>query len=320
MGRTCGTRIAIKAWLAVGLDNRQGVMQVRVHARSKSGRRNHFKAYLAVGSLVAAAVLTVLILFSHYWDSRLDGILLSGAEREPSDPLGFSLLEPHSKEPRRFVYPYSVIPGGVGSAQELKEAILRDRVVAEHYAGFQGDRARIVKLTADKAVYVSYRIGNEVFWTRKKLKLVKGEGLITDGENYARARCGNRFSETPQPKTSPQEPSAKILETPQDPADREITGALVALSPHNSGTALRGLLLSSAPPPGGDGAVPIIPLVPIVGGSGPKGGTLPIGGPTPPNPPPDGGGTPLTPVPEPGTFLLLASGLAGCLGLRTKFN
>ena len=38
---------------------------------------------------------------------------------------------------RRPVYPYSVIPGGVESAQELKNAVLRDSVVAGHYAGFR---------------------------------------------------------------------------------------------------------------------------------------------------------------------------------------
>lgn len=210
---------------------------------------------------------------------------------------------------RRVVYPYSVIAGGVYSAQELKEAVSKDPVVADHYAGFRGDRARIVELPAEKAAYVSYRIGNEVFWTKKKIKLVKGEKLITDGENYVRARCGNRISEKPEPKTSAKEPSPKTLETPLDPSDREIIATLA--TPSNFGTPPNAPTPIVTPPPGGGGFVPPIPIVPVAGGPPPKNG-----GPTPPPPPPP----PITPVPEPSTLLLVASGLAGLLGFRRKFG
>jgi hypothetical protein len=33
----------------------------------------------------------------------------------------------------RAIYPYSVIPGGVESAAELRNSVTRDPVVAEHY-------------------------------------------------------------------------------------------------------------------------------------------------------------------------------------------
>ena len=44
------------------------------------------------------------------------------------------------------VYKYSVVPGGVRNVQELKWAVEHDPVVAAHYAGFDYDRARVVKL------------------------------------------------------------------------------------------------------------------------------------------------------------------------------
>ena len=63
----------------------------------------------------------------------------------------------------RPVYPYSVVPGGVTDARELKWAAQHDPVVASHYAGFDYDHARVVRLLLARAAYVSYRIGNDVY-------------------------------------------------------------------------------------------------------------------------------------------------------------
>lgn len=277
-------------------------MQPRVHSRRRSRRQNHLKTYLAIASLALATVLAVLVLFYEFdsGNSRLVGSPVPSTQK-----LWFGLLASpptghRSNNFGRVVYPYSVIAGGVRGGQELKEAISKDPVVAGHYASFKSDRARIAELPAEKAVYVSYRIGHEVYWTKKKIRLVRGEKLITDGENYARARCGNRISEAPQANTSPEEPSPKILETPVEPLSEEITGELIGPRPYDLEPPI-------SLPPGGL-LVPIIPVVPIGGGSGPN------GGPTPPNHPVP----PVTPVPEPGTLLLVVSGLAGCLGLQRR--
>jgi hypothetical protein len=103
----------------------------------------------------------------------------------------------------RRLYSYSVIPGGVESAQELKTAAGNDSVVAAHYAGFNIENARVVSIDQDRLVYVSYRMGNSVFWTNKKLLLRKGETILTDGKNEARTRCGNRISEEKQAPLAP---------------------------------------------------------------------------------------------------------------------
>ena len=289
------------------------VSQRDMQPRRRSHRRNRSETYLAIAGLVLAGVLVVLVLFSasHFGLPRSNITSVNdNAHRDLSDFFNPSGWEPESNGPRRLVYPYSVIPGGVRNAQELKEAISRDPVVAQHYAGFQRDRARIVQLPAAKAVYVSYRIGSGVFWTKRRIHLVKGEKVVTDGENYARTRCGNRISETPQAKTSPQEPSPKTLETPrEDPSDREIISVLMNPAPVSG--ASNPIALGTAPvatTPTGGVFVPIIPIVPGSNNPPPKNGAPPI---LPPN-----GGLPVTPVPEPSTFLLMASGLAGYLGYR----
>ena len=193
---------------------------------------------------------------------------------------------------RRPVYPYSVIPGGVESAQELKNAVLRDSVVAGHYSDFNLAKARVIRLDSDRALYVSYRLGDRVFWTAKTLKLAKGEAVITDGVNEARARCGNRLSPTPVAPVSPEQPPPQVFETPEAPI-------LVAVNTPPAGPPLTPPGTPASPPetpPGG-----IIPPIfwPPTGG-GPN---------TPPPPPP-----PVT-VPEPGAAPLLAVGLAALLGV-----
>ncbi|MFZ0806554.1 MAG: PEP-CTERM sorting domain-containing protein [Candidatus Sulfotelmatobacter sp.] len=118
----------------------------------------------------------------------------------------------------RPVYPYSIFPGGVKDARELKWAAQHDPVVAAHYAGFDYDHARIVRLTLARTVYVSYRIGQKVYWTRHRVSLHKGETLITDGKITGRTRCANRVEEVPQQATSSLEPPAVQFEEPVAPA------------------------------------------------------------------------------------------------------
>ena len=94
----------------------------------------------------------------------------------------------------RPVYPYSVVPGGVKDAHELKWAAEHDPVVASHYAGFDYDHARIVQLVLARTVYVSYRIGNKIYWTRH----INDNGIVATMvpdiarlERPARAPCSS---------------------------------------------------------------------------------------------------------------------------------
>ncbi len=244
-------------------------------------------------------------------DSRLAG---SNADLASLARNSFSFA-PSSQRGR--VYPYSVVPGGVRSPEDLHQATLRDRVVSRHFSGFDFRRAKVVELGEPRLVYLSYRIGNKVFWTKKKVHLRKGEKLLTDGLISARTRCANQVSATPQNAVSAEEPPAETFEDPF-----EASGSAKRFSfPGNFESALfnRELVpFDPQGPPGSPlfspgGGFPAIFPPPIPSGLPP----IPSGGcdptkeicspgeqPPPPLPPP-------TPVPEPGTILLISSGLAG---------
>lgn len=238
----------------------------------------------------------------------------------------------------RPVYPYSVVPGGVRDARELKWAAEHDPVVAAHYAGFDYDHARIVRLTLARTVYLSYRIGNKVYWTAHRVSLKKGETVLTDGKITARTRCANRVEEMPQQATSRLEPPAIKFEEQIHP----IIGTAVAPPP----VPFESSLLNRNPVPGLGPAPPLSLYDPLNNGNG-----IPISPPPLPqlcgigikkrgSGDPNGGLTGIetgkfhkkkptidpcetgggTEVPEPGTWILLASGLSGiCWKARQKF-
>jgi hypothetical protein len=115
----------------------------------------------------------------------------------------------------RVVYPYSVIPGGVRSREELAASMSRDSVIAAHYADFKVSQARMVKADQPLLMHVSYRMQDQVYWTSKKVEIPEGETLITDGDEIARARCGNRVSAVPVEPISEEEPIIEIFDFPR---------------------------------------------------------------------------------------------------------
>jgi hypothetical protein len=115
----------------------------------------------------------------------------------------------------RAVFPYSVIPGGVQSGEELAAHVAFDKVVADHYSDFNVNRARIVKADKTRMMYVSYRVNDTVYWTQNKVQIPEGELLVTDGECEGRARCGNRVSASPQVPVFDEEPMVEVFDIPQ---------------------------------------------------------------------------------------------------------
>jgi hypothetical protein len=226
-------------------------------------------------------------------------------------------------EVSRPVYPYSVVPGGVQDPRELKWVAEHDPVVAAHYAGFDYDRAQVVRLTLARTVYVSYRIGNRIYWTRRRVTLHKGEKLITDGKITARSRCANRVEETPQQEASPVEPPVQKFDEPV----RSNNGTAMQSPP----VVFQSALLNRPEPAGLGPAGPLSLYDPFVGGNWvpiappplPQGLCEPIkkkgsgsdgeilaGGKKKKAGPCGVGGGSTGVVPEPGTWLLFASGLA----------
>ena len=226
----------------------------------------------------------------------------------PTDPMRASKsilpLADHEERSKRIVYPYSIIPGGIRSVQELKNAIAKDSVVSAHYATFHLAHARIIRLDRERSMHVSYRLGDQVYWTKRELKLAKGETLITDGVQTARTRCGNLISETIVAPVSPKEPTAQELDTPIDP--HYTPGELES---DNRFPELDPVLDPIVPPTGGGSSAGGGIIPPIFLPSGPAG---PMPYPAVPTPPL------VVNTPEPGTATLLLPGLLALLLLLRK--
>lgn len=215
----------------------------------------------------------------------------------------------------RKVYQYSVVPGGVTSPDELEQARRTDPIVAAHFADF-GKNTRITTLQEDMYVYVSYRQGNKIYYTKKRHKVCKGEVVITDGKNFARARCANRLSRVFRPPALAfDEPSAPQFDYVDPPSSPDVVPSDPLLTfyglPDGSGYTPAALAAQTGANPGppspgfGEGPTPILPsLLPFAAGAPafflpPSTGT-PGGG---------GGGTTTVPEPAEWPFLLASASL-----------
>lgn len=327
-------KVGFRRWRSRRWPNRR--WPTRRHRRNRLIRR---VAALLVLAFFAAGLSAVALLYlspslTHSSQRRIEDIDRQKAEVYQARLLRATQesLRPNASR-KRPVYPYSVVPGGVEDVRELKWAAANDPIVAAHYAGFDYDHAHVIRLTVDQTVFVSYRIGNHIYWTRHRLKLRKGEKLITDGKITARARCANRVEEVPQQLNSASEPPPAKFEEPMVASEGsstsippiEFQSALLnrpgisgveptpALSLYNPSSLVNGVPLSPPPLPSGVCS----PKKPGKGETAElsgdtrkkkKGGPCGIGG---------GGGAK---TPEPGTWLLLITGVAAiwwCVRRRT---
>jgi len=112
----------------------------------------------------------------------------------------------------RPVFRYSVLPSGAYSVGELADAIERDPVVRREYGGLTRHTLTRRMVAAPRMAYVSYRIGDRVYWTKHKVQLKAGEQILTDGVTEIRARCGNCISLQPLQPTSNDEPDLAQLD------------------------------------------------------------------------------------------------------------
>jgi hypothetical protein len=239
----------------------------------------------------------------------------------------FDVVDANSAASRAF-YPYSVIPGGAQTPGELRNAVANDSVVRSHYADFVVANTHLERLEKTQAFYVSYRIGNSIFWTKNPLTVRAGEAILTDGANMARTRCGNRLSAVPLAPISNLEPTPETMESAAPAvllASIDTPAELPIVPPPTTAIA-------QPPVPASGIFLPFLPIFPV--GSG--GGSLPPGTPgkpgSPAAPPPEGPPPPPIPplgppppgpppiaTPEPSARLLLAAGLS-CILLLKKLR
>lgn len=294
----------------------------RVRRRQSSRRQRPFRRITVVLAVMILAGLVARSAFRHNssesssskiglssgwtFTSASQNLVTRTQQAVPSQVFGRS---------QRAVYPYSVVPGGVVTPQELREASDHDRIVATHYAGFDFRKARVIQVKHARLVYLSYRIGDQVFWTKKRMSLRVGESLITDGKTTARTRCGNQVSEVPHLITSPAEPAVEVLDQQiAAPAMPAVPFESALLQPPGFGTA--------ALPPTGGGLPPGLTAFPPIGG----GGCAPTpGSPCHPITPPTITPPPVN-MPDPGEPSLLGSlalfwlGVAGVYFHRWKMR
>ncbi|HEX8786842.1 MAG TPA: hypothetical protein VF793_11715, partial [Telluria sp.] len=183
----------------------------RLRAASRLKKRLAVAALLGVGVCAAAFLLQ-----DEPVSERSDQVAETGPAQAAIRQVAATVSLPAAHAGAHRIYPYSVVPGGVSGRAELMHVLQTDQVVAQHYAGLQVASTRVVTVSKPRAVYVSYRKGDQVYWTSKKMMLAQGETLLSDGSSEIRTRCGNRISDVPRLPVEAAGPSAQVLDTAMD--------------------------------------------------------------------------------------------------------
>src|ERR1700730_6287316 len=145
-----------EAWFWADPEN--GDVQVVKRRRTRRHRRNRlFRRWLAV-AVLAVFIASASTVALRYFSPSL--FRFSESAPAPVGRIGLSQSSaveeiPINAQAPRPVYPYSVVPGGVENAKELKWVAEHDPVVAGHYWGFDFEYAQVVRLTLARTVYVS---------------------------------------------------------------------------------------------------------------------------------------------------------------------
>jgi hypothetical protein len=170
-------------------------------------RKKRLRTRLWLGAVIAVAVTVTACT----WEPGAS-TAASTTAAAPTLHVALNSTAPPAATASRRIYPYSIVPGGVGSREDIVRRVSTDQVVARHYASFDIQKAHAVTVSKPRAVHVSYRKGDKIYWTANKVMLAQGETLLSDGTHDIRGRCGNRISDTAMLPVAMNEPSAAELD------------------------------------------------------------------------------------------------------------
>ena len=156
--------------------------------------RKTFVGAVSVGSAVIAVAVLSIVAAPRIYRRMHQPFVKTEAVESPFRITGTSAPPPANQSRFRPVYGHSLVAGGIRSIAELVSLVDSDPQLARHYHGFDLSKARFIALDHDVVAYVSYRLGQGIYWKATPSIILQGEQVITDGENFIRARCGNRIA------------------------------------------------------------------------------------------------------------------------------
>jgi PEP-CTERM motif len=281
-------------------------------------QRRHLQFLVVLFSLVALSGLLTIAGVRYRWVLKQTVRVVTGYHATGIE----AYMPAPNARAQRAIHPYSVIPGGVASIDEVQASVQRDPVVAAHYRGISPYALHFERLPVPVHMYASYRIGQSVYWTNHPILVPRGELVLRDESHFIRARCGNLLAfdlppgipELPQPPLEPPDlvfdyGTPPVLGTtgpaPAEPA--RLAKGVPAVSTNGSPTKFWPPIIP--PPVWCCGSVAAnIPQVPGGGLPAPSTG---LGTPSP-------YGQPTSVAPEPASYVLMLSALGVAIVARRR--
>jgi hypothetical protein len=212
MVANAGTKVRVRPLPHPWHGDMSEVQTRRYRRRSSRSRRREIRAAAisVVSAFVIIAAFAAAVLFlGPLNEARVAPLTTGSDEAVIADDIA---LEAARDESSRTVYPFSVVPGGVYSPEDLAQAVASDPVVSAHYGDVIPAAFHVENVNGPRQAYMSYRIGDQIYWTKRKLALHDGERVLSDGSVTLRARCGNQLSDEPRQPTSDAEPPVQAFE------------------------------------------------------------------------------------------------------------
>jgi hypothetical protein len=200
--------------LSIGIVDRASRHPHGKRRSRRSSRRRNLRVVAWMLACGAAALFLMLAVGRQIGEAdraRIEAADASAAAVDDSD-IDAPVVDDHDLTAGRPVYRYSVIPGGAYTPRELEDAMNRDPVVAEAYRSVAAAGVHAEVVAADTQAYMSYRVGDGIYWTKHPIRLRRGETILTDGATELRGRCGNGISFDPMLPTADSEPTPMELE------------------------------------------------------------------------------------------------------------